>query len=266
MLLLHLPGEKAKNEVCGYAKTKKHRKTFILKWVVAECIFIDICNFSFRTRLHIKNIVVHYNLFFFLFFPQKWSWSSRFCRKDPKLQASADLTLTNTPTQTVFLSHNQTYRIFITIVRRTLQQAIIFLLHYSNYLFRFILHKTECLQKDKTHFIHWSHAMHWGQSVECVACIHLVTLSRSCSEVQMEVHCWLLQHPFMLNNKQSEMIHISFSTVLFGCLMDAVVLNSQASTSSRLSTRGTARCTLFSLWRRTLPWFLQSPTAATGNI
>lgn len=108
--------------------------------------------------------------------------------------------------------------------------------------------------------------MHWGQSVECVACIHLVTPSRSRSEVQMEVHCWLLQHPFMSNNKQSEMIHISFSTVLFGCLMDAVVLNAQASASSRLSTCGTARCTLFSLWRRTLPWFLQSPMAATGNI
>lgn len=103
-------------------------------------------------------------------------------------------------------------------------------------------------------------------SVECVACIHLVTLSRSRSEVQMELHCWLLQKPFMLNNTQSKMIHISFSTVLFGCLIDTVVLIVQASTSSRLSTRGTAPWTPFSLWERTLQWFLLSPTAARGNV
>lgn len=187
---------------------------------------------------------------------QKGFQASSFCEPDPDKHTNLDCISVSQPDIQDF--HNNS--------KKTLQQAIIFLLHHSNYLFRFILHKTECLQKDKTHFIHWSHAIHWGQSVECVACIHLVTLSRSRSEVHMEVHCWLLQHPFMLNNKQSEMIHISLSTVLFGCLMDAVVLNAQASTSSRLSTRGTARCTLFSLLRRTLPWFLQSPMAATGNI
>lgn len=70
----------------------------------------------------------------------------------------------------------------------------------------------------------------------------------------------------MLNNTQSKMIHISFSTVLFGCLIDTVVLIVQASTSSRLSTRGTAPWTPFSLWERTLRRFLLSPTAARGNV
>lgn len=114
---------------------------------------------------------------------------------------------------------------------------------YSNLLFRLIWHKAECLQRDKTHFINLSRAMHWRQTSECVACIHLVTLSRSCSEVQMEAHCWLLQQLFILNNMQSEMNHISFSTVLFGCLMDA-----EASSCCCLECAGFHKLTLVNTW------------------
>lgn len=45
-----------------------------------------------------------------------------------------------------------------------------------------------------------------------------------------------------------------------------VVLNVQVSISSRWSTRGTALCGLFSILRRTSPWFLPSLMAARGNI
>lgn len=63
------------------------------------------------------------------------------------------------------------------------------------------------------------------------------------------------------------------SIVLFGNLVQAeggfisaVVLNAQASRRSPWSTRGTARCDLFSILRRISPWFLQSLTAVRGNI
>lgn len=114
---------------------------------------------------------------------------------------------------------------------------------YSNHLFRRVSHKTECFQRDKEHFINLSLAMHWRQTNECVACIHLVTRSRSHSEVQMEVHCWVLQQLFILNNKQSEMNYISFSTVLFDCLIEA-----EASSCCCVECAGFHRLTLVNTW------------------
>lgn len=57
----------------------------------------------------------------------------------------------------------------------------------------------------------------------------------------------------------------SFSTVLCGCLIDTPLLIVQASTSSRLSTRGTAPWIPSSLWKRTFPWFRPWLTAARGS-
>lgn len=63
-----------------------------------------------------------------------------------------------------------------------------------------------------------------------------------------------------------------FSIVLFGNLVQAeegfisaVVLNAQTSRRSLWSTRGMARCGLFSILWRISPWFLQSLMAARGN-
>lgn len=185
------------------------------------------------------------------------------------------LMLINTPTWTAFQSRHRTCRIFRATVRQqrdeetrppALQQQTPINVNLSFFLKKGGEKNWVSAKGKKTRHILFTQATRCTEDgVECVACIHLVTLSRSRSEVQMEPHCWLLQQPFTLNNTQSKMIHISFRTVLCGCLIDTARLIVQASTSSHLSTRGTAPWTPSSLWRRTFPWFRQSLTAARGN-
>lgn len=143
---------------------------------------------------------------------QKGSRGSSFCGPDTEKHTSLDC---------ISVSH-QNIQDLHKNGSKMLHESVIFLhlrLQQSVTVFKLICHIAEGLWRDKMHFINLSCAMNWQQTSECIACIHLVTLSRSCSEVQMEEHCWRLQQLFILNNRQSKTNHFSFTTVLFGCLM-----------------------------------------------